>query len=80
MFQTFPKSGKKGKAPGYKSNGPMSSSKIHDTGFYENQNLIGVEEKTRMNVYCKPGTSAAARQGDVMSLTYPITRYRSRRP
>jgi hypothetical protein len=80
MFDTAPKSGKRGKPAGYRAIDGKHLSKQHDTGFYENQNLIGSEEYTRMNCYAKPGTSAMARAPDPMSLTYPITRYRSRRP
>ena len=80
MFDTFPKNGKKGKAQNARNINGMKLSNQRDTGFYDNQNLIGNEENTRMNVYSKPGTSAQARQPDPMTLSRPITRYRSRRP
>ena len=80
MFETYGKSGKKGACSGFRKIDGKHLSNQRDTGFYDNQNLIGTEECTRMNEYSKPGTSARARQGDPMSLSYPITRYRSRRP
>lgn len=80
MFQTYEKSGSKGKAAGAKNINGMKLSDQRDTGFYDNQNLIGDGDRTRMNDYSKGGTSARARQPDPMDLSYPITRYRSRRP
>lgn len=80
MPETFPKNGKRGKVPGARVINGKKLSNVRDTGFYDNQNLIGNEEATRMNMYAKPGTSAAARSPDPMSLSYPITRYRARRP
>jgi hypothetical protein len=79
MYQTFEKS-KKAKIPGAKVINGMKLSDQRDTGFYENQNLIGDADRTRMNDYSKGNTSARSRQPDSMDLTYPITRYRSRRP
>ena len=80
MPETFAKSGKGGQCAGFKKINGMKLSNQRDTGFYENQNLIGDSEATRMDMYAKSGTSAAARSPDPMSLSYPITRYRSRRP
>jgi len=79
MYQTFEKS-KKAKIPGAKVINGKKLSDCRDTGFYESQNLIGDGERTRMNDYSKGNTSARARISDPMSLSYPITRYRSRRP
>jgi len=77
---SFVKQGQMGKAPGARKINGMKLSNQRDTGFYENQNLIGDAERTRMNQYSKPGTSSFARCSDCMSLSYPISRYRSRRP
>lgn len=77
---SFQKQGKMGKAPGARKINGMKLSNQRDTGFYESQNLIGDSDYTRMNQYSKPGTSSKARCTDVMSLSYPISRYRSRRP
>lgn len=79
MYQTFEKSSK-AKIPGAKVINGKKLSDQRNTGFYENQNLIGDGEHTRYNCYSKPGTSARARAPDPMTLSYPITRYRSRRP
>ena len=79
MFQTYEKSSKP-KISGAKVINGKKLSEQHDTGFYENQNLIGDGERTRMNDYSKGNTSARRRQPDVIGLSYPITRYRSRRP
>jgi hypothetical protein len=76
----FEKAGKKGKAPGATVINGMKLSDQRDTGFYDNQNLIGDADRTRMNDYSKGNTSARSRQPDTMDLSYPITRYRSRRP
>jgi hypothetical protein len=80
MHQTYDKSNKKGKVRGAKVINGMKLSDQRDTGFYETQNLIGDSDRTRMNDYSKGNTSARARIADPMSLSYPITRYRSRRP
>lgn len=74
MPELFPKNGKKGKAQNAQNINGMKLSNQRDTGFYENQNLIGNAEKTRMDVYSKTGGP------DPMSVSYPISRYQSRRP
>lgn len=79
MYQTFEKS-KKAKIPGAKVINGKKLSEQHDTGFYESQNLIGDGDRTRMNDYSKGNTSARSRIPDTIGLSYPITRYRSRRP
>ncbi len=80
MHDTYPKSGKRGRPTGCRKIDGKHLSNQRDTGFYENQNLIGDEDRTRMNDYSKPGTSARSRIADPNALSYPITRYRSRRP
>jgi len=74
MFDTAAKKGSKGFVPGAQVINGMKLSNQRDTGFYEGQNLIGDADKTRMNIYSKIGGP------DPSSVSYPITRYRSRRP
>jgi hypothetical protein len=76
-METWPKSGKAGKARGYKED----AVKNENTGFYEAQGVFAQQpEHERMNQYAKPGTSAGARQSDPYDTSYPISRYKSRWP
>jgi hypothetical protein len=53
--------------------------KNENTEFYA-QGVLAKSEGERVDLYAKPGTSAAQRQGDSLSVSYPTSRYRSRRP
>lgn len=77
----YPKPGKKGKAPKYRGYTMGSQVKTVETGFYDSQlEFAKNPEAERMNLYAKPGTSASERQPDPFMVTYPISRYKSRRP
>lgn len=81
MIETFPKNGRRGKAPGYRGYKLGNQLAVKETGFYDAQGTFAKsEESERMNLYAKPGTSAKRRQPDPFDVTFPITRYRSRRP
>ncbi len=80
MFETFPKSGKKGKAVGYRSF-ISKSTKNEDTEFYEAQGTLAkAPDNERVDLYGKPGTDAFKRQADSFETSYPTSRYRSKRP
>jgi len=81
MFDTYGKSGRKGKAPGYRKNKGAGELKNVDTGFYGSQGTFAKsEDNERVDNYAKPGTSAFGRQSDPFETSYPTSRYRSRRP
>ncbi len=80
MYEQAPKSGQRGNAPGY-INLKDGVRKSVDTKFYESQGTHALsEDNERVNNYAKPGTSAFGRQEEAYEVSYPSSRYRSRRP
>ena len=51
-----------------------------DVDFYSQGVFSKSEELERVNLYAKPGTPAAERQPDPWAVSFPTSRYRSRRP
>ena len=67
--------------PDYKTWPKGKVRKTVETSFYGMQGAFAKnEEHERLNVYAKPGTSAAKRAGDPHMTSYPLSRYRSMRP
>ena len=81
MISTFPKSGKRGKAPGYRGYKKGIQVSTKETEFHGMQGTLAKsEDAERADQYGKPGTSAKARQADPYETSMPTSRYRSRRP
>ena len=77
---TFPKNGKSGGAPGFKSYKKGCQLTSQDTGFYGMQGTLAKSDDERVDLYAKPGTSAKAREPEATATSFPTSRYRSRRP
>lgn len=78
MHDNYPKKGKVGKPKGYSD---RTNLKSKDCDFYGSQGTFAKKpEHERMDLYAKPGTSAAKRQPDPYEVSMPRSRYRSQFP
>ena len=78
MYDSYPKSGMFGKPDKYSD---KTKGKNYDCSFYGSQGKFARKpEHERVDLYAKPGTSAAKRQGDPYEVSLPRSRYRSQFP